>query len=102
MICVIATIEVLPGRREELLAATRNILLTVRAEKGCIEYGPMIDKATGLSAQNPLRPDVVTMIEKWESLAALDAHLKTPHMAEYFQQTENLRRGLTLQILEPA
>ena len=101
MICVIATIEVVPGRRDELLAATRQIVPKVRAEKGCIEYGPMIDKASGLPAQGPVRPDVVTMIEKWESLAALEAHLKTPHMAEYFQRTENLRRGLSLQILEP-
>jgi quinol monooxygenase YgiN len=102
MICVIATIEVAPGRRDELLAATRGIVPKVRAEKGCIEYGPMIDVPSGLPAQASIRPDVVTMVEKWEGMAALDAHLKTPHMAEYFQRTENIRRGLSLQIIEPA
>ncbi len=85
-----------------MLAAIRKIVATVRAEKGCIEYGPMIDKASGLPAQNPVRPDVMTMVEKWESLAALDAHLKTPHMTAYFEQTGQWRRGLSLQILEPA
>ena len=76
MICVIATIDVAPGRREEMLAATRQIVPKVRAEKGCIEYGPMIDAPSGMPAQGPIRPDVVTMVEKWESLAALEAHLK--------------------------
>ena len=101
MIYVIATIEVVPGRREEMLAATRQIVPTVRAEEGCIEYGPMIDTPSGLPVQGPVRPDVVTMVEKWESRAALEAHLKTPHMVDYFQRTENLRRGLSLQVLEP-
>ena len=90
-----------PGRREEMLAAIHQIVPKVRAEKGCIEYGPMIDTPSGLPAQGPVRPDAVTMIEKWESLAALGAHLKTPHMAAFFQGTESLRRGLSLQILEP-
>jgi quinol monooxygenase YgiN len=101
MICVIATIELVPGRRDELLAAAGEVLPKVRAEAGCIEYGPMIDFPSGLPAQGAVRPNVVMMIEKWESLAALEAHLKTPHMAEFFQRTEHLRRGLSLQILEP-
>jgi len=102
MICVIATIEVVPGRRDELLAASREVVPVVRAEKGCIDYGPMIDVPSGLPAQGPVREHVVTMIEKWESLAALDAHLKTPHMTEYFRKTEPMRRCMTLQVLGPA
>jgi quinol monooxygenase YgiN len=42
------------------------------------------------------------MIEKWESLAALEAHLKTPHMADFRQQAESLRLNLSLQIVQPA
>jgi quinol monooxygenase YgiN len=101
MICVIATIEVAPGRREELLAAVRRIVPTVRKEEGCIEYGPMVDATSGLPAQGEVRPSVVTMVEKWESLAALEAHLKTPHMMAFFEQTGDMRRGLSLRILEP-
>jgi quinol monooxygenase YgiN len=102
MICVIAAIEVAPGRREELLALVRAILPKVRAETGCIEYGPMIDVASGLAAQSPLRDNVVTMIEKWESIAALEAHLATPHMAEFFHQAAAIQRSLNLQVLQPA
>jgi quinol monooxygenase YgiN len=74
----------------------------VRAEQGCIEYGPMIDVASGLDAQTPLRDNVVTMVEKWESPAALTAHLKTPHMAEFFRQAGAIQQGLSLRVLQPA
>jgi quinol monooxygenase YgiN len=102
MICVIATIETAVGRRDELLAVFRGLVPTVRAEKGCIEYAPMIDAATGMTAQEPVRENVVTVVEKWESVAALEAHLATPHMAEFRRQTEPLRLRLSLQIFQPA
>ena len=69
----------------------------MRAEKGCLEYTPMIDVPSGLASA---RANVVTVVEKWESLAALEAHLKTPHMAEFRRQTEPLRLSLSLQILQ--
>jgi quinol monooxygenase YgiN len=102
MICVIATIEVAAGRRKELLAHFRDLVPKVRAEKGCIEYAPMIDSPSGLEAQGPVRDNAVTMVEKWENLDALKAHLKTIHMAEYFRVAEDLRLSMNLQILEPA
>jgi quinol monooxygenase YgiN len=102
MICVIATIETLPGRRDDLLAVFRGLTPQVRAEKGCIEYTAMIDLPSGMDAQGAARDNVVSVVEKWESLTALEAHLKTPHMAEFRKQTEPLRLKLSLQILQPA
>ena len=46
MIHVIATIETAPGRREAFLAAFQELVPDVRAEKGCLEYGPAVDLAT--------------------------------------------------------
>ena len=97
MICVIATLEVASGKRDALLGVFEKLVPLVRAEKGCIEYTPMIDAANDMTAT---RSNVVTMVEKWESLAALEAHLKTPHMAEFRRQTEPLRLSLGLQILQ--
>jgi quinol monooxygenase YgiN len=102
MICVIATIETAAGHRDDLLAVLRKLVPTVRAEKGCIEYTPMIDARSGLDAQGPERPNVVVMVEKWESVAALEAHLKTPHMADFRKQTDPFRVSTGLQILQPA
>jgi quinol monooxygenase YgiN len=98
MICVIATIETAPGRREDLLAVFKNLVPQVLAEKGCIEYAPMIDVEYNRTSS---RPNVVTMVEKWESVAALEAHLAAPHMAEFRRQTADMRLNLTLQVLQP-
>ncbi len=102
MIHVLATIEVAPGKRDAFLAEFNRIVPLVRAEAGCIEYGPAVDIATGLGAQPPVRDNVVTAIEKWESLDALRAHLAAPHMAEYRIRVKELVIGVQLHVLQPA
>ena len=80
MIHVIATIELAEGKREAFLAEFHKIVPLVRAEAGCLAYGPTVDVAgTGLAAQGPPRDNVVTVVEQWESLDALRAHLQAPH-----------------------
>src|SRR5262249_32793445 len=101
MIHVIATIELAAGRREEFLKEVRLVVPQVRGETGCIEYGPTVDVPTGIPAQGPPRPDVVTVVEKWANLAALKAHLVAPHMEAYRPRVKHLVRSTTLQVLEP-
>ena len=102
MIHVIATIEVKPGQRGSLLAEFHRIVPLVRAEAGCIEYGPAIDVASGLTMQGPLRENIMVALEKWESLDALKAHTQAPHMAEYRVRVKDFVVGVQLQILQPA
>lgn len=102
MIHVIATIELNPGARDEFLEIFRKLVPLVHAEAGCLEYGPAIDLATDSAAQIPLRPDVVTVVEKWIDLPALKAHSISPHMADYRPRVKHLVKSTTLQILEPA
>jgi len=102
MICVLATIEVAPGRRDDFLAAFAVLAPQVRAEPGCLEYGPMVDVETTIPSQGPARDDVAVIVEKWESIEALEAHLMAPHMLEYRKATKELVRNVTLQILRPA
>jgi quinol monooxygenase YgiN len=102
MIHVIATIEVVRGRRDDFLAVLRELVPKVLAEEGCLEYGPWLDLPTSVPAQPEARQQVVTVVEKWESIEALEAHLMAPHMREFRQQTEPMRVGVSLQILEPA
>jgi quinol monooxygenase YgiN len=101
MIAVIATIETAAGNRGALLAAFKELVPRVLAEKGCIEYVPMVDFTKSLPGQPPPRENVVTMLEKWESTDALKAHLASPHMIAFRKATESLRLELKLQILEP-
>jgi quinol monooxygenase YgiN len=102
MIVVLATIELQPGKREDFLREFRQIVPKVRAEQGCHEYFPAIDTASGISVQGPAREDVVVVIEKWESVKALEAHLIAPHMMEYRPKVKELVKRVSLQILSPA
>ncbi|MBX3437152.1 MAG: antibiotic biosynthesis monooxygenase [Planctomycetaceae bacterium] len=102
MIHVIASIHVVAGGRDKFLTAFRKLVPLVLAEEGCIEYGPTIDAATDIPAQARKGDDVVTVVEKWESVAALKAHLVAPHMQEYRGQVKPLVTGTTLHILESA
>jgi quinol monooxygenase YgiN len=102
MICVIATIELKDGCRDEFLAIARRHAPGVLAESGCIEYGPMIDAATRLAAQAPAGENVVFMVEKWASPAALRTHLESPQVQEFRQATAAMRKQVTLRVLQPA
>ena len=101
MIHVLATIEVKPGMRDAFLAEFHRIVPMVRAESGCIEYGPAVDVTSGIALQGPLRENVAVIIEKWESLAALKEHLQAPHMAEYRVRTKDLVVNVQLQVMQP-
>jgi len=102
MLHVIATIEVAEGKREEFLTHFHWVMPFVLAEDGCLEYGPAVDVPTPIAVQLPPRPNVVMVVEKWESLPKLQAHLTAPHMAEYRQKVKDLVRGVALQVLQPA
>jgi quinol monooxygenase YgiN len=102
MIIVLATIELHPGKRAEFLAEFHKIVPPVRAEQGCIEYFPTVDTPSGMSVQGPLREDVVVVVEKWESIAALEAHLVAPHMMAYRPKVKDFVKKVGLQILTPA
>jgi quinol monooxygenase YgiN len=102
LIHVIATIETAPGRRDDFLAEFRRLVPQVHAEKGCLEYGPACDTFANLPAQPALRVNTVTVIEKWESLEALHAHLAAPHMISFRTRVKDLVAGITLHVLTPA
>ena len=74
----------------------------VLAEHGCIEYGPTIDVETNIGAQISTRPNVVTVVEKWESLDALKAHLVAPHMMAYRPKVKDFVESSELRVLENA
>jgi quinol monooxygenase YgiN len=102
MIHVIATIELHGGGRDAYLAEFHKLVPQVLAEDGCLEYGPTLDLATDIPAQQAARPDVVTVVEKWASVEHLKRHLIAPHMQEYRPKVKNLVVRSSLVILTPA
>lgn len=102
MIYVIATIELVPGKRADFLREFNANVPAVRAEEGCIEYVPAVDLQTSIAAQGTARENVVTVVEKWADTEALEAHLIAPHMVTYRNRVKDMVQHVALQVLEPA
>lgn len=101
MLIVAASIRVKAGKREEFLEVFKANVPNVLAEAGCLEYGPTVDYHTGLPVQQ-LDEQVVTIIEKWQDMEALTAHMSAPHMLDYRQKVKDLVENLSLRVLQPA
>ena len=102
MIIVIATVQVADGKRDEFLNHFRELVPKVEEEEGCLEYGPTIDVETNIAAQGDVRANIVTVVEKWEDLEALEMHLVAQHMLEYRNKVKDLVENVSLQVVEPA
>ena len=102
MIRVLATIELAEGRRDDFLTEFGKIVPLVLEEQGCLEYVPMVDVPTSIGAQAGIRQNVVTVVEKWESIEALEDHLVAQHMIEYRKKVKEMVTGTELRILNPA
>ncbi len=101
MINVIATVQVKEGKLSDFINLFKTVVPLVKAEKGCIEYFPAVDLPTDLPPQD-MNENVVTIIEKWESLDHLMAHLATKHMAEHMEKEKALVEKASIKILQEA
>ena len=99
MIHVLAFITVKPEFREKLIEIfTRNIP-NVLAEEGCMQYTLTTDADSGIDIQSK-DASILTVIEKWASKEALQAHLSAPHMDQYRKDTQGMTEGLDLRVLQ--
>ena len=101
MIHVIAQIDLKSGTRERFLEEFRKIVPAVRNEAGCLEYGATVDAATEIPSQH-CDENRVTIVEKWESVEHLKAHLVAPHMEAYRPTVKEFVEGMSLNVLKPA
>jgi quinol monooxygenase YgiN len=98
MINVIASIYIKEDRLPEFIEILKSNVSNVLGENGCVEYIPTVDVPTGLPAQE-LDNNVVTIIEKWRSLEALQDHLSAPHMLVYKEKVKDLVDKVSLKVL---
>ena len=101
MVHVVATITLAAGKHEAFLKEFKALVPSVLAEKGCIEYGPTVDLQTNVPVQPPVREDVVTVVEKWEDIPSLEAHLVAPHMLGYRAKVKDLVKSTQVLVLQP-
>lgn len=102
MIHVIAIVTAKPGQREAVLKEFRANVPAVHAEDGCIHYEPVIDAEDAGANQTKFGPDTFCVIEKWSSMAALQAHSRAPHMQSYGAKVRDMLASRVIHILSPA
>ena len=102
MLHVIARIETVPGARPRLVEAFRELEPLVRAEAGCLEYAAAVDADTALAAQTRAGDDVLHVVERWTSEAALAAHLAAPHMRAHRERVAPLVAHTAVYVLRAA
>ncbi|MDO3397791.1 putative quinol monooxygenase [Nocardioides sp. SOB44] len=73
---VVATIPTAPEHAEAVRAGLRDLVAATQQEEGCVAYDCFESNAA---------PGTFVMVEEWASQEAMDAHMKTPHMAEVFK-----------------
>ncbi len=101
MVHVIASIRVKDGCLAEYAALFKENVPYVLAEDGCIEYAPCVDADTGWEVQD-LDGRRLTVVEKWESMDALSAHSRAPHMTAFRERAGHLVEGVSLQVVRCA
>jgi len=99
MINVIASITVNETCMDSFVKIFKSNIQNVLNEEGCVEYTPTIDFETKLPPQI-LDSNIVTIIEKWETIENLEAHLVAPHMLEYRSKVQDLVESVSLKVLK--
>ena len=101
MIHVVAMIAAHPGQRARILEAFQQNVPAVRAEAGCIEYVATVDAEGMPASPGSVGADSFVVVEKWASLAALQAHAVAPHMKAYASRVKEFTAARVIHVLEP-
>lgn len=102
MISVFAVMTAKASMKQQVLEIARANLTTVRAEQGCHEYRLVEDAQNVGAFQKKLGVNSFAFIEQWESMAALEAHLATPHMQAYAEKTKDLLEDSAIYVMQSA
>jgi len=94
MIVVQVEVIVEPGSASKVVDAVKAMETATRKEAGCLKYAFAVDITD---------PGMVRVIERWESMDAIKAHMASPHMAEFNKAVMLLQpKGLDIKAYEVA
>ena len=100
MIHILVTMMVKEGCMKEFLTLGEKLRREVLKEKGCHAYDYTREISSPLGIQEPVDPNRITLVERWESLEALKAHMDAPHMKEFGPKMSDLRSSVTARVGE--
>jgi len=86
-VTAVTLIHGIPGSEQDLKTHLLSLAAPTRAEAGCLAYDLY---------ESPDAPTEFLRLERWRSLADLEAHKATPHLRASFEKRQ--REGWTTQI----
>jgi quinol monooxygenase YgiN len=101
MLNVVVTMMIKDGHMKDFLAVCADVRPKVLQERGCLAYDYYRDAPWPDAAGKQAEPNRLTLLERWESAAALQAHLETPHMKDFASRIKDLRASVEVRVVEP-
>jgi len=99
MIHVIASIYVKNGKLAEMKEIYQSFAPKVENEPGCLMYRPTSDFRTEIPTQVK-DENIITVMEKWESLEAFEAHLVAPHVLQFRESIAGIVEKVSIKVLQ--
>ena len=94
MIVVNVEVIVESGTAEKARDAVKAMEQATRQEAGCLTYAFSVELSD---------PGMIRVTERWESMEAIQAHMKSPHMADFQRAVMTLKpKGLDIKAFEVA
>ena len=81
LLTVVAEIYAKPGREKEVGELLKGLVAPTRQEEGFVQYDLHVDN------DNPCH---FIFYENWTSMAHLEAHLASPHLADFDTKSKDL------------
>ena len=94
MLIVLAEVTVEAGAAEQVRDALQTMETETLKEPGCQTYAFSVDVTN---------PTMIRITEKWDDMAALEAHFNTPHMAAFGGAIAQIKpKGMDVKVYEVA
>jgi quinol monooxygenase YgiN len=84
MVIVIARVRPRRDRRREFVELLEEVQAASRGDDGCLHYGYHVEITD---------PDAFIAVEEWRDMAALEGHLRTPHVARLVAALPEMLEG---------
>jgi quinol monooxygenase YgiN len=96
MVYCAVTMMIREGRMDDFIAECKKIRPTVLKEKGCRMYNYTREFASGMTRQEPVNPNRITLFEVWETLEDINQHSAMPHMKEFLEKVKDMRESVVI------
>ncbi|MCL5260318.1 MAG: antibiotic biosynthesis monooxygenase [Gammaproteobacteria bacterium] len=95
---MITHVVLFPGKRNAYIEEYKKLAPFVRQEVGCLEYEIFVD-SLDLRFDNEKRDNAVVLLEKWESIEALQNHSRSNFLMEFKEKVKNMRQNSKYELL---